>query len=109
MSNYTSEIEYSHVLQINANNTWGITPKSIHTTYISKQGNNKVLPIHLREEVHDKELPQELQYNPHKIISISSVLFYPTTLSNFIIKFYILYPSTLKIIYLNEITYLKTL
>ena len=56
-----------------------------------------------------KELPQELQYNPHKIISILSVLIYPTILSNFIIKFYILYHSRLKMIHLNEISYLKTL
>jgi len=109
MSNYTSEIEYSQVLQINVNYTCGKTPKSIHTTYISTQGNNKVLHIRLREEAHDKELQHELQYNPHKIISILSVFFYPTILSNFIIKFYILYPSIFKIIYLNEISYLKTL
>jgi hypothetical protein len=39
----------------------------------------------------DKQLPQELQYNLHKIIYILSVLFYPITLCSFIIKFQILY------------------
>jgi hypothetical protein len=88
---------------------------SLHDTiirirhYMSKQFNNKVFHIHLREEAHDKELPQELQYHRHKIVYIVSVLFYPTTLRNFIITFYILYPSILTIIYVNETSYLKTL
>jgi hypothetical protein len=65
---------------------------------------------HLREEVHDKQLPQELQYIPHKIIFILSVLFYPIILCNFnYISDFILYPSALKIIYVNYISYLKTL
>jgi len=38
-----------------------------------------------------KKLPQELQYNPHKIISILSVLFYSSNLRNFIINFQILF------------------
>ena len=59
--------------------------------YISTECNNKVLHIHVQEVAHDKQLPQELQYNPHKINSDLSVLFYLITLRNFIIEFQILY------------------
>ena len=46
------------------------------TLYTFTQCNNIVLHINIREETHDKQLPQELQYIPHKIIlSILSVLF----------------------------------
>jgi len=41
-------------------------------------------------KAHDKQLPQELQHTPHKIISILSVLFYLITLHIFTIKFQIL-------------------
>jgi hypothetical protein len=54
-------------------------------------GGPPVLHIRLREEAHKKQLPQELQYTPYKIISILSVLFYIITLRNFIIKFQMLY------------------
>jgi hypothetical protein len=60
-------------------------------TLISTQCNNTVIQIHLREEAHAKQLPQELQYNPHEVIPILSVLFYPTILRIFILKIQILY------------------
>jgi len=55
--------------------------------------------------------PHELQRNPYKIVSVLSVLFYLITLRNFIIEFQILflYPSIIKVIFVNEILYLKTL
>jgi hypothetical protein len=59
--------------------------------YISTQCNNKVFHIHLQEEAHDKQIPKELQHNPHKINSNLSVLFYLINLCNFITEFKILY------------------
>ena len=55
--------------------------------------------------------PQELQHDRHKIISVLSALIYLITLRNFMIKFQIFfsYPSILKVIFVNEILYLKTL
>jgi hypothetical protein len=81
------------------------------TLYAFTKCNNLVLHIHIREETHDKQLPQELQYISHKIILSYLYYFYLITLCKFIkrFKFYIIYPSVLKNIFVNEQSYLKTL